>query len=214
MNLNKHIIIVGLPGSGKSALAKALTEEINNTVYIPEPIESTTLIIKSHSFNCIESDVMDCQMIQSYNYLRNFIIASNYLKDYKTSVVQDTSLMDNLQVWHKTLLPYRKYKHIKDIIISNIEEYYSVNFFSDSCKLFGDLVIVLNYEIEDLVKRIAFRGREFEQSESYKNLLIKLRPSLERFIEKDLAYTNHLVITDSNLTVSELINKVMKKVVC
>ena len=159
---NRYIAIVGVMGSGKTTAGKILKKELGLPLLEERPQDNPFLELL---YQDMKRWGLHCQLSFTLQRIRQNIEAKKMLA--YTSVIHDVPLEQNM-IYTRTQHKLGNITTSEYNLITNIVKLYSPQMISP------DLLIVLEASMDLLQKRIAKRGRDYEQNVP-KNYIATLR---------------------------------------
>lgn len=143
------IAVEGPIGVGKTTLSKAIADE-HKFQQLKEIVEENPFLTKF--YDDIEAWSFQTEMFFLCNRYKQLTDIKREIQDKELSVVADYHIFKNLIFAKRTLPPteYEKYEEIFRILTRDM--------------IMPNIVVYLHASQETLMKRIALRGREFEQN--------------------------------------------------
>lgn len=167
MNSN-FIAVEGPIGAGKTSLAKAISDHFHFHL-LKEIVEENPYLGKF--YENIDEWAFQTEMFFLTHRFKQLEDIQNHFLHWNKPVVSDFHMFKNLIFAHLTLRMdyYEKYAKIYSILTEDLPE--------------PNMVIYIHADVDTLLKRIAMRGRNFEQSIS-PDYLKQLSERYDIFIEE------------------------------
>lgn len=148
--MKKFVAVAGNIGVGKSTLVELLCEKLGWTPFF-EPVAENPYLADFYQ------DMTRYAFHSQIFFLSRRLRHHRRLLDFPGSVVQDRSVYEDAEIFaralydqgHMALRDYQTYRELYEVLVSFLPP--------------PDLVVYLRASVPTLLKRIALRGRPFEQ---------------------------------------------------
>ena len=185
MKEHQYIAVMGTLGSGKTTAAKLLSQELGFPL-IEENVKENAFLPRF--YQDMKRWAFHSQLFFLLNKIRQLVEAKSLLE--KTPVVQDTPIIQDVYSYAKAQHELGNMDDAEWALYQKIYDELTPQFPSP------DLIVFLDTSIAEIEKRIAKRGRGFEQSipTEYLTLLDKLN---RRWLEQNKTIPVVVVNTDT-----------------